>query len=239
MQPQGIQYGASGHVFLVKRKRGDHWYTKYRVRGKQVEKRLGPAWSERGRPPGGYSRDARLRRRSTRPSPTPARARSLSKRLRARRSPPQRRSGCGTARLNAASSPPRFVTTDPPSRRTFSLRSAHGQFTRLQAPRLRSGAPKVSRPVGSVVERRREGLLYRCSGDFDFFSPEEVFALVRAAASEADVDPPRDLRARAEGIRAADESGLRRRDILRHDGGWQRRRPRSGPQTLLFPPVYA
>ena len=45
----------SGHVTLVKRKRGEQWYAKYRLpSGKQVQKRLGPAWTERSRPPAGY-----------------------------------------------------------------------------------------------------------------------------------------------------------------------------------------
>jgi integrase len=45
----------SGHVRLVKRKRGsDKWYVKYRLTdGRQVQKCLGPAWDERGRPPAG------------------------------------------------------------------------------------------------------------------------------------------------------------------------------------------
>ncbi len=45
----------SGHVFRVERKRGAVWYAKYRLPdGRQVQKRIGPAWSERGRPPAGY-----------------------------------------------------------------------------------------------------------------------------------------------------------------------------------------
>jgi integrase len=45
----------SGHVKLIKRKRGDQWYAKYRLpSGKQVQKRLGPAWTERSRTPAGY-----------------------------------------------------------------------------------------------------------------------------------------------------------------------------------------
>jgi integrase len=45
----------SGHVRLVKRKRGpDKWYAKYRLLdGRQVQKCLGPDWPERGRPPAG------------------------------------------------------------------------------------------------------------------------------------------------------------------------------------------
>lgn len=45
----------SGHVFQVKRARGVQWYAKYRLPdGRQVQKRLGPEWSEKGRPPAGY-----------------------------------------------------------------------------------------------------------------------------------------------------------------------------------------
>ena len=45
----------SGSVFRRARKRGPVWYAKYRLpSGTQVQKMLGPAWSERGRPPAGY-----------------------------------------------------------------------------------------------------------------------------------------------------------------------------------------
>ena len=45
----------SGHVFRVERKRGPQWYVKYRLPdGRQAQKRLGPAWTQRGRPPLGY-----------------------------------------------------------------------------------------------------------------------------------------------------------------------------------------
>jgi integrase len=45
----------SGHVFRVERVRGPVWYAKYRLPdGRQVQKRLGPAWTERGRPAAGY-----------------------------------------------------------------------------------------------------------------------------------------------------------------------------------------
>jgi hypothetical protein len=45
----------TGHVFRVDRARGPVWYTKYRLPdGRQVQKKLGPAWTDRGRPPTGY-----------------------------------------------------------------------------------------------------------------------------------------------------------------------------------------
>ena len=46
---------AGGHVFRVERRRGAVWYTKYRLPdGRQVQKKIGLAWSGRGRPPAGY-----------------------------------------------------------------------------------------------------------------------------------------------------------------------------------------
>src|SRR3954452_6388624 len=46
----------SGHVFRIHRKRsGPVWYAKYRLPdGRQVQKRIGPAWTERGRPPAAH-----------------------------------------------------------------------------------------------------------------------------------------------------------------------------------------
>src|SRR5215211_3371074 len=45
----------SGHVFRVERKRGPQWYAKYRLPdGRQVQRRIGAAWSGRGRPAAGY-----------------------------------------------------------------------------------------------------------------------------------------------------------------------------------------
>ncbi len=45
----------TGHVLRVERARGPVWYAKYRLPdGRQVQKKLGPAWTDRGRPPAGY-----------------------------------------------------------------------------------------------------------------------------------------------------------------------------------------
>jgi hypothetical protein len=42
-------------VFRVERSRGPAWYAKYRLPdGRQVQKKIGAAWSGRGRPPAGY-----------------------------------------------------------------------------------------------------------------------------------------------------------------------------------------
>jgi integrase len=45
----------TGHVYTVNRKRGPQWYAKYRLPdGRQVQKRLGPAYTGHGRPPEGH-----------------------------------------------------------------------------------------------------------------------------------------------------------------------------------------
>ena len=54
-EPTARPQPVSGHVFRVERKRGPQWYAKYRLQdGRQVQRRIGPAWTERGRPPTGY-----------------------------------------------------------------------------------------------------------------------------------------------------------------------------------------
>ncbi|MDQ6822488.1 MAG: hypothetical protein M3076_19500 [Actinomycetota bacterium] len=45
----------TGHVFRVERARRPVWYAKYRLPdSRQVQQRLGPAWTDRGRPPVGW-----------------------------------------------------------------------------------------------------------------------------------------------------------------------------------------
>src|ERR1700759_1327715 len=51
----GVVGVPTGHVYRIERVRGPVWYAKYRLPdGRQVQKKLGPAWTERGRPPAGY-----------------------------------------------------------------------------------------------------------------------------------------------------------------------------------------
>ncbi len=46
---------ASGHVFRRDGKRGPVWYAKYRLPdGRQAQKRIGPAWTGKGRPADGH-----------------------------------------------------------------------------------------------------------------------------------------------------------------------------------------
>src|SRR5437588_1942238 len=51
----GVLQPPTGHVFRVERARGPVSYAKYRLPdGRQVQKKIGPAWNERGRPAAGY-----------------------------------------------------------------------------------------------------------------------------------------------------------------------------------------
>lgn len=55
MRENLIDARITGHVLLRKGKRGSVYYLKYRLAdGRQVKRRLGFAWIERGRPPSGY-----------------------------------------------------------------------------------------------------------------------------------------------------------------------------------------
>jgi hypothetical protein len=49
--PNPLARPVSGHVFRVERQRGPVWYAKYRLPdGRQVQRKLGPAWTRQGRP---------------------------------------------------------------------------------------------------------------------------------------------------------------------------------------------
>lgn len=62
-QPLPIIRPPSGHVFCVQRQSGLVWYAKYRTgTGRQVQKKLGPAWARRGLPPAGHLNRASAQR---------------------------------------------------------------------------------------------------------------------------------------------------------------------------------
>ena len=53
---------ASGHVMVRRGKRGAVFYAKFRLPdGRQVQQRIGPAWTGRGRPPEGSRQGAASR----------------------------------------------------------------------------------------------------------------------------------------------------------------------------------
>lgn len=157
----------TGHVFRVERKHGAVWYAKYRLPdGRRVQRKIGPAWSGRGRPAAAGVRRAAAR------GDHDADDRALD---------------CFIA-LSA-------------STRTKAIVLLHGIFAR--AGRV-WGLP--SNPVADVEKPP----LSR-SGDIDVFSPEEVYALVRAAASEQDAAIY--LTAAFTGLRRGELLALRWRDV--------------------------
>ncbi len=200
----------SGHVFRVERARVPAWYAKYRLPdGRQVQKKLGPAWTDRGRPPAGYF-TKRLAEDWLRGVLDGARRGTLPGLVRT-----------GATFADAAAEYLRYIEHDrgrkPSTVRGYRsairahLLPAFGELP-VEAVTLEEIERWVARFEGSARTRNKlliqlHGILGRArkayglpgnaaaevekfplrrSGDIDVFSPEEVWALVRAAASEQD-----------------------------------------------------
>ena len=200
----------SGHVFRVERARGPVWYAKYRLPdGRQVQKKLGPAWTERGRPAAGYF-TKRLAEDWLRDVLHEARHGTLAGQFRTgatfedaaaewlryvevdrQRKPSTIEGYKAIVRAQLlpvfGAMPLESVTTDAIERWMSSLSGAAS--SRTKALVLLHGILKRARKVwGLQVNAAAEvdkPALTR-SGDIQVFSPEEVWALVRAAASAQD-----------------------------------------------------
>jgi integrase len=200
----------TGHVFRVDRKRGPQWYAKYRLPdGRQLQRKIGPAWTQRGRPAGGYftkrMAEAWLAevlseaRSGTLPGLVKTGAtfgEAAAEWLRYIEHDRGRKPSTITgyrailqARLLPAfgEMPIESITTEmietwlagvdrAPATRTKALVLMHGVFER---------ARKLHRlPINPVADVEKPPV--QRSGNIEVFSPEEVMALVRAAASEQD-----------------------------------------------------
>ena len=202
----------SGHVFRLDRARGPVWYAKYRLPdGRQVQRKIGPAWTERGRPPAGYV-TKRLAEAWLRDVLDQARRGSLPGMVRT-----------GATFADAAAEFLRYAADErdckPSTLRDYrSIVEAHlvPRFgserieditpAMIEAWRASFGPHLAARtknkwlvvlhgifrraqtvwklpinPVAGIEKHRR-----RSSGDIDVFSPEEVLALVRAAGDAQD-----------------------------------------------------
>jgi integrase len=229
------RHAPSGHVFRMERKRGPVWYAKYRLPdGRQVQRKLGPAWTERGRPPAGCFTK---RTAETWLGDTLAEARrgTLAGMVRTgatfadaaeeflRYVEHDRARKCTTIKTYAsiirthllpAFDPMRLEDLDAEIVEQWIAGSDLGSATRTKALMVLQGIFKRARRVYKLpsnpladVERPPVG----SSGDIVVFSPEEVWSLVRAAASEQDAAIY--LTAAFTGLRRGELVALRWRDL--------------------------
>ncbi len=225
----------SGHVFRVQRARGPVWYAKYRLPdGRQVQKKLGPAWTERGRSAAG-SFTKRTVEAWLRATLEDARRGTLH---------PVERTGATFA--DAAAEWLRYIEQD--RARKPSTVGGYASIVRTRLlPTFGSMAIESVTPEtidawlatsgGSTSSRRKSlvllhGIFRRArkvwglrvnpvadvekpplqrSGNIDVFSPEEVWALVRTAGAEQ--DGTLYLTAAFTGLRMGELLALRWRDV--------------------------
>jgi integrase len=200
----------TGHVFRVERTRGPAWYAKYRLPdGRQVQKKLGPAWTGRGRPAAGYF-TKRLAEDWLRGVLEQARRGTLPGMVRT-----------GATFADAAAEYLRYIEHDR-GRKPSTVRGYRSAIDAHLLPAFGTlpveavTTEEIERWIagfeGSVRTRNKlliqlHGVLGRArrvyclrgnaaadvekfpqrrSGDIEVFSPEEVWALVRAASGEQD-----------------------------------------------------
>jgi integrase len=222
-------------VFRVDRARGPVWYAKYRLPdGRQVQRKIGPAWTERGRPAVGYftkrTAEAWLRdlldqarhgtlRGMERTGATFAGAAAEWLRYveHDRRRKPSTVSGYETivrAHLLPAFGSMAIESITPATIEAWLAGVDRASSTRVKALVLLHGifqrARKVwSLPANPVADVEKPPL--RASGEIEVFSPEEVWSLVRAADSEQDA--ALFLTAAFTGLRMGELLALRWRDV--------------------------
>lgn len=225
----------SGHVFRVERRRGPVWYCKYRLPdGRQVQRKLGPAWTGRGRPADGYL-TRRLAQEQLEETLAQARKGTLpglvktgvtvrqaaAEYLRYIEHDRERKPSTvkGYRWLINSQIVPRLgelriedVSTE---RVEAWLASLEGKASsRRKAVVLLHGIFKRARKLHKLPANPVEDVekpVQRSGGEIEVLSPEEVWALVRAAASEQDA--ALFLTAAFTGLRMGELLALRWRDV--------------------------
>ena len=205
----------TGHISLRDRDSGSVWYAKYRLAdGRQVQRKLGPAWTEKGRPRDGYftkktaqeALDALLSdaRRGTLPD---SRARSgktfgdaCAEWLRYVEHDKQRAPStlqdygnvvrCYLLPTFGADTPLEKITTDGIERyREQLLEQDLSRRTIQKILVLLFGVLKRAKRRGWIATNAAEDVervTVKRSGDFNVLSPVEVQAVARAAGGEQD-----------------------------------------------------